>query len=185
MDDALRAELLEMERFDREVRAALVARGELHRPGYHPEMEAVHHRHNARMREIIEERGWPGHSLVGEDGCRAAGFIVQHAILDHDLQRRCLDLLAEAVAGGEAAPFMPALLTDRVRMDEGLPQIYGTQHVGTASGGIEPWPIAEPESVDQRRRAVGLPPFAENTARLTSQHHQETAMQDQREGGRR
>src|SRR5690348_6899225 len=114
MDEALRAELLEMERVDRAVRADLVARGELHRSGYHPEMEELHRRNNARMRAIIDTYGWPGYSLVGEDGCRAAGFIVQHAILDDALQRRCLDLLAEAVACDEAAPFMAALLTDRV-----------------------------------------------------------------------
>jgi hypothetical protein len=72
MDEALRAELLEMERVDRAVRADLVARGELHRPGYHPQMEAVHRRHNARMRAIINAHGWPGFSLVGADGCRAA-----------------------------------------------------------------------------------------------------------------
>jgi hypothetical protein len=59
----------------------------------------------SRMRDIVDAHGWPGYSLVGEDGCRAVGFIVQHAILDHALQRRCLDLLTEAVAGGEAAPF--------------------------------------------------------------------------------
>src|ERR671934_3043136 len=81
MDEALHAELLEMERIDRAVRADLVARGELHRPGYHPEMEAVHRRHTARIRAIIDACGWPGYSLAGEDGCRAAGFIVQHAIL--------------------------------------------------------------------------------------------------------
>jgi hypothetical protein len=65
MDEALRAELLEMERVDRAVRADLVARGELHRPGYHPQMAAVHRRHNARMRAIINAHGWPGYSLVG------------------------------------------------------------------------------------------------------------------------
>jgi hypothetical protein len=176
MDEALRAELLEMERIDRSVRAALVARGELHRSGYHPEMEAVHRRHNARLRAIIDERGWPGYSLVGEDGCRAAGFIVQHAILDHDLQRRCVGLLQEAVARGEAAPFMLAMLTDRVLMDEGEPQVYGTQYVGSKEGGIEPWCIADPERVDERRAAVGPSSMAENEARLNVQHRAETRL---------
>src|SRR5437763_3049027 len=172
MDEALRAEVLEMERVDRAVRADLIARGELHRPGYHPEMEAMHRRHNGRIRAIIDAHGWPGYSLVGEDGCRAAGFIVQHAILDHELQRRCVDLLTEAVARGEAAPFMLAMLTDRVLMDEGQTQVYGTQYVG-AAGGIEPWPIADPATVDERRRAVGLPSMAENAARITEQYAQE------------
>ncbi len=138
MNEALRAELLEMERVDQAVRADLVVRGELHRPGYHPEMEAVHRRHNVRVRAIIDAYGWPGSSLVGADGCRAAGFIVQHAILDHDLQRCCVGLLQAAVDGGEAEPSMLALLTDRVLMEEGKPQVYGTQYVGVDGGGIEP-----------------------------------------------
>jgi len=91
MDEQLRTELLEMEQLDRAVRAELVARGELHTPvpRYHPEMEAVHRRHNTRVRAIIERHGWPGQSLVGKDGGRAAGFLVQHVILDLELQSHC------------------------------------------------------------------------------------------------
>ena len=177
MDEQLRAELLEMERLDRAVRADLVARGELHTPvpRYHPEMEAIHRRHNARMRAIIEHHGWPGQSLVGKDGSRAAGVLVQHAILDSELQRHCLGLLTEAVAQEEAEGFMLALLTDRVLMHEGKPQVYGTQYVGAEGGGVEPWLIQDPETVDERRRAVGLMPLAENTTRLNEQQHQEQA----------
>lgn len=173
MNYELRDELLEMEQQDRALRAALVARGELHGAGYHPEMAELHRRHNARMRSIIELYGWPGQSLVGEDGCRAAGFIVQHAILDPELQELCVGLIADAVTNGEAEGFMLALLTDRVLMQKGEPQVYGTQYVGAAGGGVEPWPIAEPETVDERRLAVGLMSLAENTHRLNSQHAQE------------
>ena len=175
MDEILRAELLEMERIDRKVRADLVERGELHTGGYHPEMQAVHHRHNARMHALLETHGWPGRSLVGEDGCRAAGFVVQHAILDPELQRRGVELLTDAVTKSEAEPFMLALLTDRVLMQEGKPQIYGTQYVGAEKGGVEPWPIANPETVDERRHAVGLPSLTENTVRLNAQQSQEVS----------
>jgi len=173
IDELLRAELLEMERLDRSVRADLVERGELHTGRYHPEMQVVHERNNMRIRAILETIGWPGRSLVGDDGCRAAGFVVQHAILDPDLQRRGVELLTEAVAKHEAEPSMLALLTDRVLMQEGQPQLYGTQYIGAKQGGVEPWPIANPETVDERRRAVGLPPLAENTARLNAQQRQE------------
>ncbi len=49
-----------MEQLDRAVQAELVAHGELHTPvpRYHPEMEAVHRRHNTRVRAIIERHGW-------------------------------------------------------------------------------------------------------------------------------
>jgi hypothetical protein len=173
MDETLRTALLEMERNDRNVRAKLVERGELHNRGYHPEMQAVHQRHNDRIRAILEIHGWPGRSLVGEDGCRAVGFVVQHAILDLDLQRRGVELLTEAVEKHEAEPFMLALLTDRVLMQEGKPQIYGTQYIGDVEGGVKPWPIANPETIDVRRHAVGLSTLAENTVRLNSQHHRE------------
>jgi hypothetical protein len=180
MDETLRAELLEMERNDRSMRAELVECGELHTGGYHPGMQVVHRRHNARIRAIFETHGWPGRSLVGEDGYRAASFVVQHAILDPDLQRRGVELLTEAVGEREAEPFMLALLTDRVFMQEGKPQISGTQSSGAEKGGVEPWPIANSETVDERRRSVGLPPLAENTARLNAQHHQEVSKTQQK-----
>ena len=164
MDEALRAELLAMERTDRATRAELVECGALH-GGYHPEMAAIHRRNNARMTEIVAAVGWPGRTLVGDDGCRAAGFIVQHAILDPDLQRRCLPLLEAAVAAEEAFPFMVAFLTDRVLMEQGQPQRYGTQHVG----GPIPWPIDEPDTVDARRIAMGLEPLDKRTATLRQQ----------------
>jgi hypothetical protein len=63
-------------------------------------------------------------------------------------------------------------------MDEGLPQVYGTQYVRAEGGGIKPWPIADPETVDERRQAMGLPTMAENEARLRSQHRQETGITD-------
>lgn len=169
MDEVLRAELLAMERADRATRAALVKRDELHGEGYHPEMAAVHRRHNARMAEIVAGVGWPRLSLVGDDGCRAAGFVIQHAILDPALQRRCLPLLEAAVAADEAFPPMLAFLTDRVLMERGQPQCYGTQHVGGPDGTLIPWPIADPETVDARRLAVGLNPLAERTEELRRQ----------------
>lgn len=169
MDEALRAELLAMERDDRAMRAALVARGELHGGGYHPEMAAIHRRHNARLGRIIATVGWTGRTLVGDDGCRAAGFLIQHAILDPDLQRRCLPLLASAVAADEAFPPMLAFLTDRVLLDSRRPQCYGTQHVDDPDGTLIPWPIADPETVDARRLALGLAPLAARTAALRRQ----------------
>jgi hypothetical protein len=42
--------------------------------------------------------------LVGEDGAHAAWLLAQHADRDPAFQRRCLDLLTQAVAGREASP---------------------------------------------------------------------------------
>ena len=89
MNDALRNELLDMAAEDLRVRAELAADGSLFY-GYHPRMAEVHRRNAARLDAVIEEHGWPGRSLVGEDGAEAACLILHHAIGDPPLQRRGL-----------------------------------------------------------------------------------------------
>src|SRR5215469_10508813 len=71
------------------------------------------------LRGILPEWGWPGCSLVGEDGAHAAWLLAQHADRDPRLQKRCLVLLERAVAAGEASPADLAFLTDRVLLAKG------------------------------------------------------------------
>ncbi len=115
-----------------------------------------------RLAEIFSEHGWPGWRLVGEDGSTAAWLIVQHADLDVEFQRRGLALLEEAVAAGDASPGDLAYLVDRVRVAEGLPQIYGTQWTPDAAGEWQPrTPIEDEANVDARRAEAGLGTLAE------------------------
>jgi hypothetical protein len=165
MNAALRDELLAMEAEDRRVRAALLAEGSLG-DGYHPRMAEVHNRNADRLSAIIDRHGWPGRGLVGEDAARAARFVLQHAIGQPALQRRGLVLLREAAARGEASPIGVAMLEDRIAFFEGRPQRYGTQYDWDERGELAPWTIEDEAGVDERRRAVGLPPLAENTRRL-------------------
>jgi hypothetical protein len=104
-------------------------------------------------------------TAVGEKGCEAAWFIVQHAVLAPALQERCVALLKEAVAAEDAPGWQFAMLTDRVLMQKGEAQIYGSILVG-GENGLVPWTIADPDTVDERRLAVGLPSMAENMQRL-------------------
>lgn len=166
MNEELRAELIRMAREDGETRDELLRDGRLPRLGYAEEMRRIHERNNARMREIVGQNGWPGRGMVGEDGCEAAWLVVQHAVLAPDFQRRCLPLLEQAVAAGEAPGWQLAYLTDRVLMAEGEEQIYGTQYLPAEGGKSVPYRIADPENVDARRRAVGLCPMEENTKRI-------------------
>jgi len=162
----LRQELLGMVERDQEARRAIAPDGG---PGADPDSEEamrmcqVDDVNTARMREIIEEHGWPGRSLVGEDGADAAWLLVQHADAEREFQKHCLGLMTEAVGAGEARADLLAYLTDRVLVGEGELQRYGTQ-LHRVDGKWAPFALADEEQVDQRRAAVGLGPLADYVA---------------------
>ena len=58
----------------------------------------------AWLKRVVTEVGWPGRSAVGEDGAHAAWLLVQHADRDPAFQRKCLELVTQATACGEASP---------------------------------------------------------------------------------
>jgi uncharacterized protein DUF6624 len=165
---ALRDELLSMQRADLELRARLVADGSLF-DGYAEPMAELHRGHNARFRAILAEHGWPGPSLVGDDGAAAAALVLQHAILDPELMRGAETLLRRAVDAGEAEPKAWARLVDRIRSLEARPQLYGTQYDWDEAGNLSPLPIEDAQRVDERRRSVGLDTLEQNTERLRAQ----------------
>ncbi len=147
--------------------------------GYDPRMEEVHQRHAARLKAIIAEHGWPGRSLVGEDGMVAAWFIAQHAISDPPFQRQALVLLKEAHGKGEVSPQSVAFLEDRICAFEGRPQTYGTQFEPDGHGMYRPCPIADPEHVNQRRLAAGMNTIEERTRELNAEQQPEEISSEQ------
>jgi hypothetical protein len=109
--------------------------------------------------ELVSRRGWPIHSMVGEQAAAAAWLLAQHADQNPALQRRFLDLMENAPAG-EVKPMHVAYLTDRVLLAEGKSQVYGTQ-MSMIAGEYQPQNLRDPETVDERRAAVGLSTLAE------------------------
>jgi hypothetical protein len=171
MNETVHDELLRLKSEDGALRRELVEAGQLYGPHlpkdwYNPRMAALHQRNTARLRQIVAEHGWPGRALAGADGAEAAWFIAQHAVLDLDFQRDALAALTAAVERGDAPARQMAMLTDRVRMGSGQPQVYGSIHMGDEHGNLVPYVTEDPEGVAERRAAVGLPPLEEKTAEL-------------------
>ena len=165
MDRDMARELTAMAEEDQRVRADLAWDGHLFR-GYHPRMAEVHSRNAERLREIIDQHGWPGSSLVGQRAARAASLILQHAIASPQLMRSGMELIKEAAGRGEASLAEAAVLEDRIRILEGRPQLYGTQHDWDDHGEMSPLPIEDSKRVDERRLAIGLPRLGESTRRV-------------------
>jgi len=157
--------LVEAARRDLETRTRLAASGDLF-GGYHPEMEAVHDANAALLRRVFDTIGWPGRRDYGDDGAGAAFLILQHAIGHPDLQRRGLALILDAIPEGQANPLDAAYLSDRIAIFEGREQTFGTQFDWDANDQLSPAPVRDPETLDERRASVGLPPMAETIAHM-------------------
>jgi hypothetical protein len=156
-NDALRRELLEMGRLDQEVREGF-SPASVQDPAYMRRMMRVDSAHTARIREILAMHGWPGISLVGPEAANAAFLLVQHTA-DNALQADALRLMQAAPPGEVSLPDL-ALLTDRVRVRQGLPQLYGSQFHAVDGRWIAD-PIDDIARLDERRASMGLPPMAD------------------------
>jgi hypothetical protein len=110
--------------------------------------------------EVVAARGWPGRSLVGNDGADAAARLVRYAERYTSLQARVLPLLERAYRAGEATGQQVALLTDQLATARRQPQVYGTQARLERGLRVVYLPIADSANVDARRAALGLPPLA-------------------------
>lgn len=124
MNKSIASELIEMARYDLQVREELLEAGKLS-PGYNPDMERVHLKNAARLEEIINTIGYPTPSEVGKEASEAAWLIVQHAISKPALMKRCYALLS--AASDDINPQNLAYLHDRICYFEGKPQKFGTQ----------------------------------------------------------
>lgn len=156
-DEALRAALISRGRQDQAVREVFLA-------GHHQDttdlrqMADVDADNTSFLKKIIAERGWPGRSLVGSEAANAAFLILQHSP-DTAFQAKTLPLLEKAYAAGDAEGQQVALLTDRVAVQRGQPQLYGTQ-ASVVNGRFKLNPIADSANVDARRAKLGMPPVA-------------------------
>lgn len=104
--------------------------------------------------KIIDEYGWLGKSQIGEIANRALFLVIQHAA-DNETRKKYYPLLLESATEGESDLAAMATMHDRILVQDGELQMYGTQS-RMVDGKLEPFPILDPKRVNKRRRAVGL-----------------------------
>lgn len=134
------------------------------------EDEKLDQKNTARMKEVVDQIGWPTISKVGKEAAEGAWLLVQHADYDVEFQKRCLQLMKEAPED-EVSKIDTAYLEDRVRVNEGRPQLYGTQFYGEGEN-YGPRPIENPEKVDERRKELGLESLEEYKKSLVKKYNQ-------------
>jgi hypothetical protein len=126
--------------------------------------ETVDRDNTEYLRKLVETHGWPMQSDVGTDASQAAWLLIQHGDHDSAFQAHCLSLM-KALPANEVSSAHVAYLEDRVCVNQGQPQLYGTQFYQEGDF-FGPRPIDDVENLEARRKAAGLEPFSDYEARM-------------------
>ncbi len=120
-------------------------------------LHAVDNRNRTWLGEEVTERGWFTIGEYGQEADFAAFLIVQHADIDLAFQRSMLELLSEHLSVWQTDGRNYAYLLDRIAVNSGEVQLYGTQGWCTGMGEWEPRELAGTiEDVEERRQEIGL-----------------------------
>jgi hypothetical protein len=122
------------------------------------------------LKELLQHHDWIDAHRFGPRIASHAWVLAQHADADPDFQQIVLERMQPYLENGGVRPRDYAYLFDRVAVNQGRPQRYGTQPEGAcnADGSLSPKPLEDPAGVDARRAELGLGPMADAMAEMAS-----------------
>ncbi|WP_181151290.1 DUF6624 domain-containing protein [Sphingobacterium gobiense] len=115
--------------------------------------------------------GYLGYNEVGEEGSNHFWLLVQHCDHDPKFQKRVLKKMDIQVKRKNANPKNYAYLFDRVQVNAGKKQLFGTQVDYLKTGRATPkYGLIDSVNVDQRRAKYSLPTLTEYLNDMTIMH---------------
>lgn len=121
----------------------------------------------AKLVSLVKECGWPRPKTHGEKAAENAWLVAQHADLDLPAQRVFLTHLKQAVDAGDSPAYTYAFLVDRIALNEGKPQQYGTQAEQKAACDMVIIALDDRAKADERRQKIGWPVLKDYVLQLT------------------
>ncbi len=120
----------------------------------------------AQVEIIISTVGYPPSARVGTSN-EAIFYTLQHS--PDSIMVKHYDLITKAGDDGELKKSIVALYVDRVLMNKGEPQLYGSQirmeyktdFKGQKYDSVFLWKLKDPDHITEMRTKMGLPPLAE------------------------
>lgn len=109
------------------------------------------------IQTIFNKHGYPGYDKVGKESSHNFWLLVQHADNHASFQDSVLTKMKIEAEKGNSSLNDYAYLVDRVKVNTGQLQIYGTQmHLNQDKSSYESKPVIEPDKLNERRKEVGL-----------------------------
>ncbi len=122
-----------------------------------PELTALDKSNLHHLCELLKQNGWPSREVVKQDGIEALQAIVASNRAP-DMQRELLPVLVAASKEGDVHREVLAELVDTLRVDSGLPQLFGTQ--ATRRGDmVYILPLLNDQKVNDWRNFYNLAPL--------------------------
>ncbi len=132
------------------------------------EMYSVDNESSTYMTGILNNIDWVNTSTYGEYISYFAWLLVQHADHDTELQELALKRLEPLLESHEVSRSDYAYLVDRVAVNTGEKQTYGTQSTGKCvNGKPELRPLKQPEKIETLRKEAGLKPLDQYLQQLS------------------
>ena len=121
----------------------------------------VDERNRNRLKEIFAQYGFPTIKLVGKDAMQGIFLMIQHSDSDKEWQKSQLTNIENAVKEGDMDGQSYAYLYDRIKINSGEKQLYGTQfaNVDPNSKTVELAETEDLENLDKRRMEIGMMPI--------------------------
>lgn len=121
----------------------------------------VDERNRNRLKEIFKEYGFPTRKLVGKDAMQGIFLMIQHSDGDKEWQKSQLPNIEKAVKNGDMDGQSYAYLYDRIQINSGEKQLYGTQFakVDPINKIVELAETEDLENLDRRRMEIGMMPI--------------------------
>jgi hypothetical protein len=112
------------------------------------------------IKKLFVKEGYLGNNKIGVFSAHNFWLLIQHADKHPDFQIKVLESMKVEADKGNASLKDYAYLIDRVKINNGELQIYGTQmELDSTETSYKPKPVIDPDKLDERRKSVGLMPI--------------------------
>jgi hypothetical protein len=114
--------------------------------------------HGKLMKELIDDYGWPKSKEIGEEGADALFMVLQNQ--PFEVRQKYFKVIKRAAITDPLMRQHKAEFVDRLRLDQGKKQKYGTQYgLDETKQSIVLYPVVNPLRLDARRLRVGMEPI--------------------------
>ncbi len=125
--------------------------------------EKLNQQNQRELEELLTEKGWPKRSDVGLEATNSAFLIIQHS--DLDKMKKYIPIIKKYCTEGEGSCSAFAMMFDRIKVAQNLPQRYGTQvQYNKKKKAYELFPLENEGQLHEYREWAGLPTIEDYVA---------------------